>query len=188
MKMRLSWIIVAVALVSIGSVVVPRLRYWFPSSETRASEPARAEQATPEAVVTSMFQMTDQGGESDNPHDVITDRLNDAHLVTGKDMTPEEQKFADLFLNHERSAAIYNYLRGELTKSASVTAANATGDSAVVSVAAKVFLENGSDWVDSTCTVDLKKRGPNWYVDELKSPRMPGGLYQRYKQRMGYTN
>jgi len=179
-----------VALVSIGSVIVPRLRYWFPSSEAGAFESARAEQATPEAVVTSMFQMTDQGGESasDNPHDVITDRLNDAHLVSGKDMTPEEQKFAQLFLNHERSAAIYNYLRGELTKSANITAANVTGDSAVVNVAVKVYLENGSDWVDSTCTVDLKKKGPNWYVDELKSPRMPGGLYQRYKQRMGYSN
>jgi hypothetical protein len=189
MKIKLWWIIVAVALVSIGSVLVPRLRYWFPSSETGASEPARAEQATPEAVVTSMFQMTDQGGqsESDNPRDVITDRLNDMHLVTGKDMTPEEQKFANLFLNTERSAAIYNYLKGELTKSANITADNSTGDSAIVSVAVKVFLENGSDWVDSTCTVELKKRGPNWYVDELKSPRMPGGLYQRYKQRMGYT-
>jgi hypothetical protein len=190
MKTRLSWIIGAVTLVSIGSLIVPRLRYWFPSSETDASETARAELATPDAVVTSMFLMTDQGGESesDNPHEVITDRLNDAHLVTGKDMTPEEQKFAALFLNHERSGAIYNYLRGELTKSANITAANVAGDSAVVSVAVKVYLENGSDWVDSTCTVELKKKGRNWYVDELKSPRMPGGLYQRYKQRMGYSN
>jgi len=161
MKIKLSWIIRAVVLVSLAAVIVPRLKYWMPSATPGASEPARAEQATPEATVNSVFQTTDQGGESENPKDVLIDRLDDTHLVTGKDMTAEEQKFAALFWDHQRSAATYVYLRARLTRAASITANNIDGDSAVVSVAMKSFPNHGSDWVDSTCTVELKKRGPN---------------------------
>jgi len=48
--------------------------------------------------VTSVFQTTDQGGDSDNANEVMTDRLNTMHLIQGKEkMTPEEQKFDGLF-------------------------------------------------------------------------------------------
>jgi hypothetical protein len=183
-KAKLSWITAAVLLVSIAGYIGPRLKYWFPSTHG-ASEPPRAEQGTPEATVTSMFQMTDQGGESDNPKDVITDRLDYGHMLQGKDLTPEEQKFVALFWDNQRSAAIYVALRSALTKSASITANNVTGDSAVVSVAVQMFPEHGSDWVPYTCTVELKKRGPNWYVDEVKSPRVLAGIYHGFKQRLG---
>jgi len=187
MKVKLAWIILVVALVSIAGIVVPRLKYWGPSSGPSASEPARTEQATPEATVGTVFQMTDQGGESDNPNDVITDRLNYAHMFEGKTMSPDEQKFADLFWDNQRSAAIYGYLRRGLTTSASITANNITGDSAVVSVAMKITPNHHAEWVDSTCTVELKKRGSNWYVDELKSERAPDGVFQKFKQATGST-
>jgi len=177
MKIRLSWIILALVLVSI---IVPWLRYRIASSPG-ASEPARAEQSTPEATVNAMFQTTDQGGESDNPKDVIPDRLDYADMLQGTDMTGEEQEFSALFLDNQRSAIIYAILRHALTTSARVTASDVKGDSAVVRVAARAL--QGSQWVDYTCTVELKKRGPNWYVAELRSPRIPGGFYHGFQLR-----
>jgi hypothetical protein len=180
MKIRLSWIILALVLVSIVPILVPRLRSWIPSSPG-ASEPARAEQSTPEATVNAMFQTTDQGGESDNPHNVIADRLDYADMLQGTDMTEEEREFSALFLDNQRSAIIYAILRHALTTSASITASDVKGDSAVVRVAARAM--QGPDWVDYTCTVELKKRGPNWYVDELRSPRIPDGFYHGFTLR-----
>jgi hypothetical protein len=181
MKIRLSWIILALVLVLIAPAIVPRLRFWIPSS-SGASEPARAEQSTPEATVNAMFQTTDQGGPSDNPRDVIPDRLDYADMLQGTDMTGEEQEFAALFWDNQRSAIIYAILRHALTTSARVTASDINGDSAVVSVAARAI--QGSNWVDYTCMVELKKRGPNWYVYELRSPRIPDGFYHGFQLRM----
>jgi len=189
MKIRLGWIIAAIALLSIAGIVLPRLKHSLPSLGPGVMEPARAEQATPEATVSSMFQMADQGEDLGNFKEVVTDRLDYAHMLEGKDtMTPEEQKFVALFWDSQRSAAIYAYLRHRLTTSASITANNTLGDSAVVSVTVKVFSEKDSEWwVDSTNTVELKKRGPNWYVDELKSSQWPDGVYHQFKKRMGST-
>jgi hypothetical protein len=187
MKIKLSWIITAVMLFSIAGYIVPRLKYWFPSAGPAASEPARNEQATPEATVTTMFQITDQGGESSNPKDVISDRLDYAHMFAGKDMTPEEQRFASLFWENQRSAAIYAYLRRGLTTAASITSDNTTGDSAVITAAVKIQPKDSADWVDSVYTVELKKRGPNWYVDELKSPKLPEGVFHTFRERFANT-
>jgi len=185
MKIRLSWIILAVVLLLIAPIIMPRLRYWIPSS-SGASKQAHAEQATPEATVKAMFQTTDQGGQSENPHTVMIDRLDYADMLRGTDMTGEEQEFADLFWDNQRSAIIYAILRHAWTTSASITASDVKGDSAAVRVAARVI--QGSEWVDYTCTVDLKKRGPNWYVYELRSPRIPGGFYHGYQLRNGSTS
>lgn len=182
MKIRLSWIILALVLVLIVPMIVPQLRYWIPSS-SGASERARAEQSTPEATVNAMFQTTDQGGEFDDAHDVITDRLDYADMLQGTDMTGEEKEFAALFWDNQRSAIIYAILRHALTTSARITASDVKGDAAVVSAAARVI--QGSDWVNYTCTVELKKRGPNWYVYELRSPRIPDGFFHGFQQRMG---
>jgi hypothetical protein len=187
MKVRLFWIIAAVMLFSIAGYVVPRLKYWFPSSGPAASEASRDEQITAEATVSSMFQMTDQGADLDDPKELLTDRLDYAHMFQGKEMTPEEQKFANLFWENQRSAAIYAYLRRGLTTSARITSNNSTGDSAVVTAAVKIQPKDSSEWADSIYTVELKKRGPNWYVDELKSPKLPEGVFHTFRQRVGNT-
>jgi len=173
--------------ITVAGYVVPRLKFWLPSSAPSASEPARPEQISPEATVSTLFQMTDQGGADDNPNDVITDRLNDAHLLEGKEMTPDEQKFAGLFWDNRRSAPIYDYLRSDLTRSATVAGSTPAGDSAVVSVTAQTFPDGGSDWVASSFTVELTRRGSNWYVTELKSPKFPGGVYAKFKERVSST-
>ena len=172
-------------LFSIAGYVVPRLKYWFPSAGPAASESVREAQSTPETTVTTLFQMTDQGSDLENAKELLTDRLDYAHMLAGKDMTPEEQKFASLFWENQRSAAIYAYLRRGLTTSAKITANSATGNSAIVTADVKIQPKDSSDWVDSTYTVELKKRDPNWYVDELKSPQLPAGVYQTFRQRMG---
>jgi len=52
----------------------------------------------------------------------------------------------------------------------------------------KIFSDKDSEWwVDSTYTVELKKRGPNWYVDELKSSQWPEGVYHQFRKRLGST-
>jgi hypothetical protein len=187
MKVKLSWITMAVLLVTIGGYVGPRLKYWFPSMPG-FTEAARAEQATPEATANAMFQAIDQGAPSEeNPKEALDDRMDYGHMLSGKDMTPEEQKFVALFWDNQRSASIYTVLRANLARSASITATNVTGDSAVANVDLQVMQEHGSDWVPYTCTVELKKRGPNWYIDEVKSPRIPGGIYHAFKQRLGST-
>ncbi len=186
MKRKLWLIVGALALVSTVGILSPRLKYSIPSAGPSFVEQARPDQATPEATVTSMFQMVDQGGESGDAHVVVPDRLNTMHLIAGKDLTPDEQKLMGLFWDNQRSAAIYGYLRAGLTNSATITANHTSGDTATITAAAKMFVESNTEWVDTTYTVDLKKRGPNWYVDELKSSKWPGGVYLAYKQRRGF--
>jgi hypothetical protein len=181
MKVRLSWIVLALALLLIAPIIVPGLRFWIPSSSGASDQP-RSKQSTPAATVNAMFQTTDQGGELDNPRDVIRDQLDYAEILQGTDMTSEEGEFAILFWDNQRSAIIYAILRHALTTSARITAIDVNGDSAVVSVAARAI--QGSNWVDYSCLVELKKRGPNWYVYELRSPRIPGGFYHGFQLRM----
>ncbi|HUJ32618.1 MAG TPA: hypothetical protein VLY23_15160 [Candidatus Acidoferrum sp.] len=184
MKIKLSWIVLGLTLIAVAGIVIPRIKYWMPSSPS-ASEPARPEQSSPEATVNAVFQMTDQGDVGDNPKEALDDRLNDAHLLEGKNMTPDEARFAGLFWDNQRSAAVYDYVRAQLTKSATITGSTPNGDSATVNVSVQIFPDNSQDWVASTCTIELKRRGPNWYVDELKSQRFPNGVYAAFKQRVG---
>src|SRR5260370_19721815 len=101
MKTKLPWLIPLLALLPIAAVIAPRLKYWLPSLGPSIVEAARPEQATPEAVVNSVFQTADQGGDSDNANEVMTDRLNTMHLIhRQQSMTPEDQKFDDLYLAH----------------------------------------------------------------------------------------
>lgn len=181
MKIRLSWIIFALALLLIAPIIVPGLRFWIPSSSGASDQP-RPRQSTPAAAVNAMFQTTDQGGEFDNPRDVIRDQLDYAEILQGTDMTSEEREFATLFWDNQRSAIIYAILRHALTTATRITAIDVNGDSAVVSVAARAI--QGPNWVDSTCIVELKKRGRNWYVYELRSPRIPDGFYHGFQLRM----
>jgi hypothetical protein len=187
MRVKLSWISLAVLLAVIAGYVGPKLKYWIPSTPG-FTESARAEQANPEATANAMFQAIDQGAPSEeNPKEALDDRMDYGHMLQSKDLTPNEQKFVALFWDNQRSAAIYATLRGSLPKSATVTANNVAGDSAVVNVDLQVMPDHGSDWVPYTCTVELKKRGPNWYIDEVKSPRVPAGIYHAFKQRLGST-
>jgi hypothetical protein len=187
MKVKPSWITGGVLLVTIGGYVGPRLKYWFPSTPG-FTEAARAEQATAEATANAMFQAIDQGTPSEeNPKEALDDRMDYGHMLSGRDITPKEQKFMSLFWDNQRSASIYTALRANLARSASITATNVTGDSAAANVDLQVMQEHGSDWVPYTCTVELKKRGPNWYIDEVKSPRVPAGIYHAFKQRLGST-
>ncbi len=186
MKNKLWWIAPLLVLLPVAGYVVPRLKYWLPSLGPGIVEAARPEQATPERVVTAVFLTVDQGGPEDNPNVVMTGRLNTMHLIQGTSaMTLEEQKFNALFWDNKRSSSIYAYLRDGLTREASITANSTNGDASVIGVAVKVYPKEGDEWVDASYTVELRKRRPNWYVDELKTPKWPGGVYAAYKQKMG---
>src|SRR5271167_1646966 len=109
MKIRLPLITLAILLFTVGGYVIPRWKYWYPA-QASSWEPSRTEQAAPESTVNLMFQMTDQYHDGVPADELITDRLNNMHMLEGKkDRTPEEQKFVDLFLDNQRGAAIYTY-------------------------------------------------------------------------------
>ena len=185
MKIKLPLVTLAILLFTIGGYVIPRWKYWYPA-QASSWDPARPEQSTPESNVTLMFQMTDQNREGVPLNELLEDRLDNMHMLKEKkDRTPEEQKFVELFVDNQRGAAIYTYLRHVLATSAKIVATNTDGDASVISVDLQVQPEHSSEWQPSTCTIELKKRGPNWYIDELKTSRSPEGIYHAFKQRLG---
>src|SRR5271154_2156650 len=183
MKIKLSWIIIGFFVVSLGIEEIHRWRMVNPTSAS-SFEPARENQATPVETVNPMFQMMLPGPESDDPRDSLTDRFDDAHLVMGNEMTPEEQKFAQLFVDRQRSATVYGYLVRDLGHAPRVTGHTEDGDSAIITGTERVSVPQSEEWTTAPFTLELKKKGANWYVDELKSPKMPEGVYAAFRKRL----
>jgi hypothetical protein len=185
MDVKMKWIIRAVTLAILVGAIYPGWRMMHPSSPGYL-EPARANQATPMDTVNAMFVMMKAGPGADNSNSI--ERFNpfdDAHLLTGKDMSIEEQQFAELFWDHLCSGVIYSVLSDHMEKAPRMMDHTETGDSAKVTFSVSVDAENAGDPVDEICTFDLKKRGANWHISEMTSPRSPGGVYQAFKVRMG---
>jgi hypothetical protein len=182
MKIKLlSWIIAALSLASIAWMVVPRLTFWVSARTPSASGAARENQATPQATVESMFQMMYPAPDPNISMPPVVDRFNEFHLLSGKDMTPDEQVFAQLFWDTRRSGTICYYITGNMTESPSVTDQQVNGDSATVTVSVSVSPSTSTESTSMIYTFDLKRRGPNWYVYELRVPKAPDGVYNHAK-------
>ena len=181
MKIKLGWIISAVCLVSIGWLVVPRLTFWISAKTPSSSEPARENQASPRTTVESMFQMMTPSSDPNSSAPPVGDRFNQFHLLSGKDMTPDEQAFSQLFWDTRRSGILYAFMTEGETESPSVTDGQPNGDSATVKVSVIVSPPHSTDSTSMVFTFDLKKRGPNWYVYELKVPKAPEGVFNHVK-------
>jgi hypothetical protein len=180
MKVRLGWIISAVCLVSIAWMVVPRLTFWISAPTPSASEPARENQATPQATVETMFLMMNPTPEDPSAAPVV-DRFNQFHLLAGEELTPEEQTFSGLFWDTRRSGILYAFMTDAMPESPSVTNQETNGDSATVTVSLLVSPPHTTESTSTVFTFDLKKRGPNWYVYELRVPKAPDGVFSRVK-------
>lgn len=129
-----------------------------------------------------MFQMMYPAPDPDTSEPPVVDRFNEVHLFSGKDMTPEEQVFAQLFWDTRRSGIICYYITGNLTESPSVTDQQTNGDSATVKVSVSVSPSpTSTESTSMIYTFDLKKRGPNWYIYELRVPKAPDGVYNHAK-------
>jgi len=181
MKIKLGWVIAVICLVSILWMIVPRLTFWHSAPTPSASEPARQNQATPEATVESLFQMMYPAPDPNTPAPPVVDRFNEFHLLEGKDMTPEEQTFSRLFWDTRRSGILCAYITENMTESPSVAEQQTNGDSATVKVSVSVTPPHSTESTNMVYTFDLKKRGPNWYVYELKVPKAPDGIYNHVK-------
>jgi len=180
MKIKLGWIVAGVCIVSIAWMVVPRLTFWISAATPSASDPARENQATPTATIESMFQMMSAVAGSELAN---TGEFNQLHLLEGKDMTPEEQAFSRIFWDTRRSGVLYGFMTGATTESPSVTDQQTNGDSAVVTVSASVTSSHSEETRSVIYTFDLKKRGPNWYVYELRMPKAPDGIFNYVKSK-----
>jgi len=96
-------------------------------------------------------------------------------------MTPDEQAFSQLFWDTRRSGILYAFMTEGETESPSVTDEQTNGDSATVKVSVIVSPPHSTDSTSMVFTFDLKKRGPNWYVYELKVPKAPEGVFNHVK-------
>jgi hypothetical protein len=96
-------------------------------------------------------------------------------------MTPEEQAFSQVLRDIRRSGILCTYITENMTESPSVTDQQSNGDSATVKVSVSVSPPHTSESTIMIYTFDLKKRGPNWYVYELRVPKAPSGIYDHVK-------
>jgi len=148
-------------------------------------EPAHENQATPEDTVKAMFDIMLPRADEGDVKKLIEDKLDNAQLLLGKNMTLEEQQFAQFFCEHHCSAVVYNGLRLGLSKSPRVTGHNESGDTSTVDFSISVVPENGSDHVDMNGTFDLKKRGSNWHISDMRTTSVPNGACKAYMQSLG---
>jgi len=181
MKIKLGWIISAICLVSIACMVVPRLTFWSSAATPSPYEPARENQATPQATVEAMFQMMYPTPDPNTSAPPVVDRFNEFHLLDGKGMTAEEQTFSELFWDTRRSGVLCAYITDNMTESPGVTDQQANGNSATVKVSVSVSPPHTTESTSMIYTFDLKKRGPNWYVYELRVPKAPDGVFNHVK-------
>jgi hypothetical protein len=180
MKLKLGSIIAAVSLVAIAWMVLPRLTFWI-SAGPHASEPARESQATPVAAVETMFQMMQPAQDPGNLMPAVGARFNSVHLIEGKEMTSEEQAFSQLFWDARRCGVLYDFMSAGDAESPREMGDETNGDSASVKVSVTMEPPNQDEPTSVIFTFDLKKRGPNWYVYELKVPKAPDGVFNHVK-------
>lgn len=181
MKIKLGWIIAAICGVSTAWMIVPRLTFWISAPTPSAAEPARESQATPQATIETMFQVMNPTPESDTSAPPVVYRFNQFHLSEGKDLTPEEQAFSKLFWDTRRSGILYAYMTEAMPESPSVSSQEISGDSATIKISLLVSPPHTTESTSAVFTFDLRKRGPNWYVYELKVPKAPDGVFNHVK-------
>lgn len=130
-----------------------------------------------------MFQMMYESSVPGSLAPPLLQHFNQFHLLDGKDMTPEEQTFAHLFWDTKRSGVLFAFMTEADTGDPHVTDQATNGDSATVSVSVTVEPSSATDRRGAVFTFDLRKRGPNWYVYELRIPKLPNGVYDFAKSR-----
>jgi len=182
--MKVRWIICAILLFALASAIYPWWRMRHPSTPAYF-EPAHENQATPEDTVKAMFEIMLPRADKGDVKKLIEDKLDNAHLLLGKNMTLEEQQFAQFFWEHHCSAVVYNGPRLGLSKSPRVTGHHESGDTATVDFSISVVPENGSYYVDMNGTFDLKKRGSNWHISDMRTTSVPNGACKAYMQSLG---
>ena len=156
-------------------MVIPRVKDWFPRRAPSASEPVRSFQETPEATVNTMFEMfTQQFQEND---------IGLALLDNDTALQPDEQKFAQLYWDRERAGVIYQGLFDRGAELQSISAQDRIGDSVNVAVSLRAFSsEDAQEKTDVVWNLELRQRGPNWYIYELRGQKSPVGVYERFLQ------
>jgi hypothetical protein len=170
---RLSWIVLGVVLIIAAGILVLRSGVSGPATP-RPSEPARSFQATPEATLNMMFEMFTQQ---------FAKTFIGVTLISGTNLQPEEQKFAQLFWDNERAGVIYNTLYDREAELMNISSQNRIGDSVRVAVSVKALPSKDADEkVDAVYIFELRQNGPNWYVYELRGEKSPVGVYEKTRQ------
>ncbi len=130
-------------------------------------------QAYPEATVKTMFGMFDQ----------FKDNFSTVHLLDGKDSSADEQRFAELFWDNQRSGVFYSVLYDKEPELQSVSLQSSAGNSAIVNAAAKALAtSNDSEKSDRLYLFELRKRGANWCIYELRSNQSPTGVFEAFQK------
>lgn len=181
MKIKLFWIIIPLCIISIAWVVIPRVKDWFPRPAPSASEPARSFQETPEATVNTMFEMFTQQFQENY--------IGLALLDDGTTLQPDEQKFAQLYWDRQRAGVIYQGLFDRGAELQNISGQAQMGDFVNVAVSLRAFPSKDADEkTDVVYTLELRQRGPNWYIYELRGENSSVGVYEKFLQlKNGHT-
>jgi hypothetical protein len=176
-KIKLSWIVLAVALIAAVAIFLPRLKSSAPSlGGPSALDSARNYQATPEAVVNTFFEMY-RGNYAKDP---ITDVL-----MNGNYAAPDQQKFAELFWDHDRAWMIYKALFDRDAQLISLGTATSVDGSVRLPASVRILsLEAEDGQSEPLYTFELRQRGANWYIYELRGQKSPEGVYEKTRELM----
>jgi hypothetical protein len=111
------------------------------------------------------------------------DALNPGHLLADKDLTPEEQRFAELFWDTQRCGILYGALYDREPVLQSLNGRDITTDSATVNAQVRALATaNDTEAGDRLYTFELRKRGQNWHIYELKSETLPMGVFRKFEE------
>jgi hypothetical protein len=174
-KIKWSWIVLALVLVAIVVMVLPKLRSAAPALEgPSALDSPRSYQATPDAVVHTFFEMY-RGSYAKDP---ITDAL-----MNGKYADPDQQKFAQLFWDHDRAWMIYKALYDRDAELISLGTATTVDGSVRLPASVRILSVEAEDGQSEPLyNFELRQRGDNWYIYELRGQKSPEGLVAKTQE------
>jgi hypothetical protein len=114
------------------------------------------------------------------------DNLSAGDLLADKNLTPEEQVFARLFWNPQRCGVLYLNLYDREPELQSLSTQDSSTDTATVNAQVKALASaDDAEKSDRVYTFDLRKRGPNWLIFELRSKALPTGVFRKFEELQG---
>jgi hypothetical protein len=168
-KAHKAWLVIGLTLlVSTAGVLIVK-RVVTGSFRTEAPRPY---QATPEATVTKMFELLREQGES----------FSSLHFLTDKNLSPGEQGFAELFWNTRRCGVLYTVLSERQTELQALSKQDDSSSSATVKAQVRVLPTGESEKSDRLIAFEVRKRGGNWYIYELRTEKFPSGVVEKFEQ------
>jgi hypothetical protein len=137
------------------------------------TEQTRNYQSTPEGTVNKMFELLKSQGNG----------LSTVDFLADKNLTPEEQQFAELFWDAQRCGILYSALYDREPELQALIGQGVTTDSATINAQVKALASaDDLEKSDRVYIFVLKRRSENWHIYELKSENVPNGVFRKFEE------